>query len=107
MVYSKNLMGVDGSVWSTAQIYYSSANNGTNCAVLVAKKWAGIKHEMGINLAVVGRTGVQSNSGQFAWYAGPVVQTNTNGHCVVSEFREGAPNGSSWSEDVTPHVACG
>ncbi|MFE2559770.1 hypothetical protein ACFXGT_27845 [Streptomyces sp. NPDC059352] len=98
---------MDGSVWSTAQIYYSSANNGTNCAVLVAKKWAGIKHPMGINLKVDGRTGIQVNNGDFAWYAGPVIQTNTNGHCVSSGFSEDAPNGSSASDDYIYSVACG
>lgn len=100
-------MGTDGSVWSTAQIYYSSANNGTNCAVLVAKKWAGTKHPMGINLSVDGRAGIQVNNGMFSSYAGPVTQKNTNGHCVTSNYFEDAPNGSSSSNDEIAHVACG
>lgn len=106
-VYSKNLIGTGGEVWSTARIYYSTANNGTNCIVLVANKFAGTRHFMHVYLSVDGGAGSKEDKGQFASYAGPVVQTNTNGHCVSGGMWENSPNGSSQSGAGIYSVACG
>ncbi|MFD8010498.1 hypothetical protein [Streptomyces sp. NPDC058955] len=107
LVYSKNLTGPGNEVWSTAKLYYSSANGGTNCMVLVAKKYAGIKHYMYAMLRVDGRTGSHVNEGQFAWYAGPVVRTNTDGHCVSGGFWEYSPDNSIQTGAGFDSVACG
>lgn len=107
LVYSKDLLG-EGGVWSTARLYYSPADGGTNCMVLVAKKYAGTKHYMSVSMSVDGRSGYQKNEGQFAWYAGPVVQKNTNGHCISGTLWENAPGDNAPQAGAGIYsVACG
>lgn len=106
-VYSKNLIGPGGEVWSTARIYYSTANGGTNCIVLVAKKYAGVRHYMSVTLWVDGRSGSKEDDGNFVSYAGPVTQTNTNGKCVSGTLWENSPGGNNQVGAPIDHVACG
>ncbi|MFF4435044.1 hypothetical protein ACFYZ4_38515 [Streptomyces sp. NPDC001513] len=105
-VGSYDLQGSDG-VWSTSYLYYSSANGGTNCAVLVAKKWAGTRHYMSISMKVPGKSGPKENEGQFASYAGPVTQTGTNGHCISMILWENSPDNDHQAGRPVDNVACG
>ncbi|MFI6647059.1 hypothetical protein ACIBI8_05445 [Streptomyces sp. NPDC050529] len=106
LVHTQNLL-VSGKVWSTGYIYYSTANGGTNCIVLVAKKYAGTPHYMYVSLSVDGRSGTKKDEGRFSSYAGPVTQTNTNGHCVSSTLWENSPNDEIQAGWPIDHVACG
>lgn len=107
LVYSKNLTA-SGEVWSTFKLYYSSANGGTNCAVLVAKKFAGTRHFMSVSLWVDGRSGTDTDEGQFSSYAGPVTRTNTNGHCISGNTWENSPTSTGPQAGMGVNsVACG
>ncbi|MFK0101677.1 hypothetical protein [Streptomyces sp. NPDC091040] len=107
VVYSKNLM-VESKAWSTAYLYYSSANGGTNCAVLVAKKWAGTRHFMHISIQLSGvDSGLKKDEGQFTSYAGPVTLTHTNGHCISGTMWENSPDDNTQAGAAINKVACG
>ena len=43
-----------GEVWGQLRLYYSSANGGTNCAVLLAKKYYGKSHYMEVGINITG-----------------------------------------------------
>ncbi|MFC9815097.1 spore-associated protein [Streptomyces virginiae] len=95
-----------GEVWSTVQVYYSAGNGGTNCAVNIAKKYAGQRTYMQIHIRKSGTDKGVSDSGHYTSYAGPVNVTGTNGRCITVSGEAGAPNGNSagwmWSD-----ILCG
>lgn len=96
----------ENGVWSTAYLYYSSANGGTNCASLVAKKFAGPRHYMSVGINVSGRSGYKEDEGQYSSYAGPVSQTGTDGHCINLLLWETVPGVVDGGRTVD-NVACG
>ncbi|AKU17256.1 hypothetical protein [Luteipulveratus mongoliensis] len=63
------------------QLWYSSANNGTNC-LMVFDRATG-SHQMDAGLAIKGAPGFgKEDSGTFSSYAGGIQATNTNNRCV-------------------------
>jgi hypothetical protein len=103
---SYNLIGVNSEVWSTAYLYYSSADGGTNCAVLVAKKFAGTTHQMKVGIRL-GDGALKIDDGNYEWYAGPVSKTSSNGHCVSLTLSETDPRNGNWAGRTVDDVACG
>ncbi|WP_051836323.1 hypothetical protein [Streptomyces sp. NRRL F-2580] len=103
---SYNIMA-HGEVWSTIQVYYSSGNGGTNCAVNIARKYAGQRTYMQVH---IGRSNVDgewvSDSGHYTSYAGPVNVTGTNGYCINVAGEAGSPDGSS-AGDRFSDIHCG
>ncbi|MBJ6639685.1 hypothetical protein H4K36_20780 [Streptomyces sp. DHE7-1] len=95
----------NGDVWATAYLYYSSANGGTNCAVLVARKYAGVSHYMTVAINKSGSSTWKGNDGAFSSYAGPVTVTGTDGHCINLKFAE--DNGGLWVGRDVNNVHCG
>ncbi len=101
-----NLIGTNNEVWSTAYLYYSSAGGGTNCAVLVAKKFAGTRHPMKIGIRIGNGTRTE-DEGNFHSYAGPVSKTSTNGRCITLSLSEEDPRNGNWAGRSVDDVACG
>ncbi|MFJ2949078.1 hypothetical protein ACIO8H_15835 [Streptomyces sp. NPDC087226] len=93
-----------GEVWGQLRVYYSSANGGTNCAVLLAKKYYGSSHYMEVGINISGRSG-KLDSGAYQYYAGPVTVTGTNGHCI--DVGGGEDNGGIWAGRSVKGVHCG
>lgn len=84
-----------GQLIANANIYYSSANGGTNCMkVVLASGHAGITHNMQALIHVcnvrspcqtysdTSPTRRDGDSGNFSSYAGPVHVTGTDGRCI-------------------------
>jgi hypothetical protein len=103
---SYNLIGTNNEVWSTAYLYYSSADGGTNCASLVAKKFAGTRHQMKVAIWL-GDGARKTDDGNYVSYAGPVSKTSSNGHCVSLSLSETDPRDGSWAGRTVDDVACG
>ncbi|MFF1833776.1 hypothetical protein ACFVXE_06175 [Streptomyces sp. NPDC058231] len=99
-----NIKDSAGSTWGTINLYYSTANGGTNCAVNVTKKYVGTPHHMEVHLFQGSR--VKNDSGTYSQYAGPVSLTGTDGDCISVSGEVDDPAGNSvaagWSD-----VHCG
>ncbi|WP_328306913.1 hypothetical protein OG432_01590 [Streptomyces sp. NBC_00442] len=99
----------EGTVVSKVQLYYSSANNGTDCAVNTAVLYAGKTTQLSVYIGV-GST-YDGDMGNYTSYAGPVKVTGTNGRCVdvggsAANTRDGGPGEIIWSVDPGS-VHCG
>ncbi|MFF7451310.1 MULTISPECIES: hypothetical protein [unclassified Streptomyces] len=94
-----------GEVWAQLRLYYSSANGGTNCAVLVAKKYYGDLHYMEVGINISGSSNTKLDSGAYKYYAGPVSVTSTNGHCI--DVGGGEDIGGLWAGRSLKRVHCG
>lgn len=85
------------------EVWYSSANGGTNC-VLVYDDVAG-KHWMTVGVRLSNSLKTRSDSGRFYTYAGPVKLTKTKGKCI-SLYGEVMYKGVSYRR-VLNKVHCG
>ncbi|GHD20226.1 hypothetical protein GCM10010313_52410 [Streptomyces violarus] len=94
-----------GEVWGQLRLYYSSANGGTNCAVLLAKKYYGTTHYMEVGINISGSSNTKLDSGAYSHYAGPVTVTQTNGHCI--DLGGGEDIGGLWAGRSVNRVHCG
>ncbi|AZP19360.1 hypothetical protein ACIGMX_12850 [Streptomyces aquilus] len=94
-----------GEVWAQLRLYYSSANGGTNCAVLLAKKYYGTTHYMEVGINISGSSNNKLDYGAYKYYAGPVSVTSTNGHCIDLSGAE--DNGGVWAGRSLNRVHCG
>ncbi|MFH8493641.1 hypothetical protein [Streptomyces coeruleorubidus] len=94
-----------GEVWGQLRLYYSSANGGTNCAVLLAKKYYGTTHYMEVGINISGSSDTKLDSGAYSRYAGPVTVTRTNGHCI--DLGGGEDIGGLWAGRSVNRVHCG
>jgi hypothetical protein len=94
-----------GEVWGQLRLYYSSANGGTNCAVLLAKKYYGTVHYMEVGINISDSSNTKLDSGAYSHYAGPVTVTSTNGHCI--DLGGGEDNGGLWAGRSLKGVHCG
>ncbi|AYL37322.1 hypothetical protein ACG2OD_17560 [Streptomyces sp. PDY-4] len=94
-----------GEVWGQLRLYYSSANGGTNCAVLLAKKYYGKSHYMEVGINITGSSNNKLDYGAYSYYAGPVTVTSTNGHCI--DLGGGEDNGGIWAGRSLKGVHCG
>ncbi|WP_326844472.1 hypothetical protein OHB33_40635 (plasmid) [Streptomyces sp. NBC_01558] len=103
-VGAHNIKNTDGSTWGTIYVYYSSANGGTNCAVNVAKKYAGQRHLLEVRISQGNRA--EKQSGYFYEYAGPVSLTNTDGKCITLAGWVTSPSGNAVGDQWTD-VHCG
>ncbi|WP_405759498.1 hypothetical protein OG234_13445 [Streptomyces sp. NBC_01420] len=65
---------------SHIEVYYSPARGGTNCLKTVSEKSS--RRYLQVWGTVLGTGKVNSDEGLFRSYAGPVVFTGTNGHCI-------------------------
>jgi hypothetical protein len=103
--------------WGQVRLYYSSAEGGTNCASLVAQKYAGQRHYMcvGIRKGSLGQSCAHGqpntkslNTGYFEEYAGPVKVTHVDNACISLNAAEDSPAGPANGYD-TPiyNVHCG
>lgn len=89
LIDSRNVTTGSGTVLGKLYVYYSSANNGTNCAVTVDTYYG--QNTKKLMTAVIERCAdsacsyidyQDSEHDYFYSYAGPVTITNTNGHCI-------------------------
>ncbi|MEV7890748.1 hypothetical protein ACWD3I_42080 [Streptomyces sp. NPDC002817] len=94
-----------GEVWAQLRLYYSSANGGTNCAVLLAKKYYGDVHYMEVGISISGSSNTKLDYGAYKYYAGPVSVTSTNGHCI--DVGGGEDIGGLWAGRSLKNVHCG
>ncbi|WP_328311528.1 hypothetical protein OG432_15515 [Streptomyces sp. NBC_00442] len=78
-----------GETLSHTYLFYSSASNGTDCAVTVAAKYAGKAYELGVDIWTSDWVQHDGDLGNYASYAGPVKITNTNGKCLNLEATVG------------------
>lgn len=85
------------------EVWYSSANGGTNC-VLVYDDMAG-KHWMTVGVRLSSGRKERTDSGRFHTYAGPVKVTKTKGKCI-SLYGEVKYKGVSYRR-VLNKVHCG
>lgn len=81
---SKPLTSSGGSVKGHVELWYSSANNGTNCVVTYDDTTG--RNNMKAQIQVSGGS-VRCDPSGCGWgyyetYAGPVTVTNTNGKCI-------------------------
>ncbi|MET7675684.1 hypothetical protein [Streptomyces seoulensis] len=97
-----------GTQYGVVQLYYSTANGGTNCAVLIDTYFgSGVAKSMnvGIYRCVAGTTAGgncdgknfdlhQLDSGTYTSYAGPVSVTGTSSRCISLLAYEDNPNSS-------------
>ncbi|MFJ3941786.1 hypothetical protein [Streptomyces parvus] len=104
LVGQYNIKGADKSTWGTINVYYSSSNGGTNCAVNVAKKYAGTPHGMEVHLFQGSRRA--DDRGKYSQYAGPVSLTGTNGKCITVSGEVSNPSGSSVTLDKWSDIYC-
>ncbi|MFF9689422.1 hypothetical protein [Streptomyces sp. NPDC014623] len=105
LVGQYNIKDGAGSTWGTINVYYSSANGGTNCAVNVAKRYAGTPHLLEVNLFQGNRKA--EDEGKFSQYAGPVSLTSTNGDCITVSGWVTSPLGSTAVGDKWQDIHCG
>ncbi|KAF3466611.1 hypothetical protein [Streptomyces sp. Tu 3180] len=94
-----------GTVWGQSRLYYSPASGGTNCAVLLAKKYYGTSHYMEVGISISGSGNTELDSGAYSYYAGPVTVTSTNGHCI--DLGGGEDIGGLWAGRSLKGVHCG
>ncbi len=85
------------------EVWYSSANGGTNC-VLVYDDVAG-KHWMTVGVRLSSGRKSHTDSGRFHTYAGPVKVTKTKGKCI-SLYGEVINKGVSYRRALNK-VHCG
>ncbi|WP_326944149.1 MULTISPECIES: hypothetical protein [unclassified Amycolatopsis] len=72
----KNQLGEQAG---TLRLWYSSANGGTNCAKVYDD--ASGSHSMSVSIRT-DTSATVTDSGTFSTFAGGVVVTGTNGHCI-------------------------
>ncbi|MGC4947760.1 hypothetical protein ACLQ2N_16385 [Streptomyces sp. DT224] len=65
---------------SHIEVFYSPANGGTNCLKTVSEKSS--RRYLQVWGTVVGTSQINSDEGLFRSYAGPLIFTGTNGHCI-------------------------
>lgn len=87
------LKQTNGTVMSTARVYYSSANGGTNCVTNTAGLYYGKVTQLSATIERNNLTGRKSDMGDYRYYAGPVTVTGTNGRCINIDVS--ASNGPS------------
>ncbi|WP_411082658.1 hypothetical protein [Streptomyces sp. cmx-18-6] len=110
LVGTYKLKQTNGTVMSTARVYYSTANGGTNCATNTAGLYYGKVTQLSVAIERGNLTGRQSDLGDYKYYAGPVRVTGTNGKCI--NIYVGATNGPSagqtlvWQE-AWHNIHCG
>ncbi|GAA5184177.1 hypothetical protein GCM10023322_25060 [Rugosimonospora acidiphila] len=94
--YTLKTSALEGNLtYGNIQLYYSSANSGTDCAVNVATTAGGAGHakQMSVDIdkcdedvpGICASSTFDGDVGQYLSYAGPVQVTGTNGHCVSLE----------------------
>ncbi len=105
LVGQYHIKDAGGSIWSTLNVYYSSANGGTNCAVNVAKRYAGTRHGLEVHIFQGDRRA--DDRGKYSQYAGPVSLTSTNGRCITVSGEVSNPSGSSVIVHKVPDIHCG
>ncbi|MFJ1709814.1 hypothetical protein [Kitasatospora sp. NPDC088346] len=97
-------------------LYYSPANNGTNCVVNVATSEGGYgtRHWMAVGISVCGyspgtcpnENHHEGEEGAFQYYAGPKSIYSTNGECLKIRGVNVSPNnGTGIREEAGVH--CG
>ncbi|MFI8769237.1 hypothetical protein ACIGN6_30625 [Streptomyces sp. NPDC053792] len=96
-------------------IYYSSANGGTNCAVVVdtyfgssVLKYMAVDISRCATSACTSTDRTQEQSDYFYQYAGPVTITGTDGHCITAGgYIARASNNAEWGDATMPVSHCG
>ncbi|MFI9101243.1 hypothetical protein ACIGXA_12030 [Streptomyces fildesensis] len=96
-----------GGTWGYVNLYYSSSNSGTNCAVYVATKYVGTVHGMEIEIKRSNQSSWISDNGRYTKYAGPVTVGGTNGTCIDLEVKSEAPDASVGFGSEFLGVHCG
>lgn len=100
-VYGKNSTG-------ELPVYYSTASGGTNCAKMThLGSTYGVSSQTSVGIVKCTQTSMSASctvsgtwatdSGSYAYYAGPVTRTSTNGKCVAAR---GKHAGLDWSTRV-------
>ncbi|MFF6794491.1 hypothetical protein ACFY9C_36095 [Streptomyces filamentosus] len=110
LVGTYHLKQTDGTIVSTARVYYSSANGGTNCVTNTAVLYYGKLTQLNVWVGRHDGTGVVGDLDDYRYYAGPVSVTRTDGKCI--DFGVGAADGPNatmkyiWQR-VWTNVHCG
>lgn len=101
-------LNYNGAVWGHAYLYYSSASGGTNCAVYVTAQHVGTKRLMDVWMRFHNdlHGGVEDNN-YYAFYAGPVRLTNTDGRCLDVGYDDTNPTTGTGFGTYAGGVACG
>lgn len=68
------------SASSHIEVYYSTANGGTNCLKTVSEKTS--PRYLQVWGTVLGTSQANSDEGLYQSYAGPLIFTGTNGRCI-------------------------
>lgn len=103
--FPKSLKNSLGELAGSLHLWYSSANNGTNCAKVYDD--ASGSHSMSVSIRTENGTPM-TDSGTFSTYAGGVVVTGTNGKCIYVSGNLSLGSGSvnQFRASAGP-VACG
>ncbi|KJK56416.1 hypothetical protein [Saccharothrix sp. ST-888] len=116
--YDIKTNGGTGTKYGELNLYYSSANGGTNCAVAVDTHFgSGVTKYQGVWIwrCTAGSSAgdfceydqSDYDDGTFAWYAGPATVTGTAGRCIRLFGRIDNPTSSATADASTLATHCG